>query len=261
MFNHNLLSSYTEYLPTCFQSRSLAAIIGAIGVKFYFHIRLNESARLWETELQVFDVQASVNPLLLVVSTDAQDLAYFIVLFCRKSVVEIVRAKLYREMVFLHHKVGVGEEEVGVGLEMNQSVVAQEVTIASQEVGGSEPFGDFLHLWVGESEPDFRHLIRCKKLVDKLNVGAQKAHVLQPCLFGFGGAAPHPCPLDVHTDEVLVGEEASEPHTVFSTSTAQFEDDGCCGKTPRAIYRKVDGRERRAFERGLRQRGRRWPFR
>ena len=134
--------------------------------------------------------------------------------------VEIVCAKLYGETVFLHHKIGIGEEEVGIGFEMHKSIVGKEVTIACKEVSGGKAFSDFLHLGIGESEPDFRHLSRGKEFVDKLDVGAQKAHVLQPSLFGFCGTTPHSRSLDIDTDKVLVGKETPKSYAVFTPAAA-----------------------------------------
>jgi hypothetical protein len=43
--------------------------------------------------------------------------------------------------------------EVGIGLHVDESAIDEELPVTFHEEGGSQSFGGFLHLWVGEGEP------------------------------------------------------------------------------------------------------------
>ena len=62
-------------------------------------------------------------------------------------------------MVVLYHVGGVGKEEVGVGLQMDDAAVDEELAVALHEVGRREALAGVLHLRVAEGEPDLLHLV------------------------------------------------------------------------------------------------------
>ena len=107
---------------------------------------------------------------------------------------------------------------------MNKSSVCKEAAVASKEIRRGEAFGGFLHLRVGEGEPDLLHLARSEEAVDNLDVCAQESYVLQPFLQRLCGTAPHTRTLDIHPDEVAVGITAGQPHSILSASAAQLQD-------------------------------------
>ena len=140
--------------------------------------------------------------------------------------IEVVGEHLYGQVVVLHHVARVGEHEVAVRLEVNQSVIYKETAVPLHEVGAGQPLGGLLHLGVGEGEPDFTHLAWGEEAVDNLDVGAQEGHVGHACFSRLLGPAPHARPLDIHPDEVFSGKETSQPHSVFPASAAQLQHDG-----------------------------------
>ena len=75
-------------------------------------------------------------------------------------------------MVGAEHLLGVGEEEVGVGLEVYDALVCEEAAVAAEEVGAGESLGGFLHLGVGEGEPYLADFVGGEELPDELDVGA-----------------------------------------------------------------------------------------
>ena len=108
-------------------------------------------------------------------------------------------------MVVLHHIGGVGEKEVGVGLEMDDAVVDEEAAVALHEVRRCQPLAGVLHLGVAERQPYFLHFARGKEAVDNLDVGTQESHVSKSLLQSLCGSRPHAGSLDVDTYEVHVG--------------------------------------------------------
>ena len=128
-------------------------------------------------------------------------------------------------MVVLGHQPCVGEEEVGVRLQVNASAVAEELPVSCQKIGGGQALCGFLHLRIAERQPQLAHFAGGKEAVDEFDLGAQEGHVGHASLQRLGGSVPHTCSLDVHADEVLFRKEPSEPHGVFAASAAQFQDD------------------------------------
>ena len=107
---------------------------------------------------------------------------------------------------------------------MDYAVILQKLAVALHEISGSKPFGRLLHLRVRESEPDFAHLICSKKAVDDFDIRTQKGHILHFRLQRLGSSRPHTGSLYIHSDEVLVGKHASQSDSIFSPTTAQFQD-------------------------------------
>jgi len=120
--------------------------------------------------------------------------------------IKIIGTEVCRECVGLYHILGIGEKEVGVGLEMNQSAIDKKAAITFHEIGGGEPFARILHLRIGECEPDFLHLFLREEPIDDLNACAKKGHIAQLLLDGQFGTGPHTCAFDVNTDKIHVGK-------------------------------------------------------
>lgn len=66
-------------------------------------------------------------------------------------------------MVFLHHICCIGEEEVGVGLQMYKAFVGQKPAIPLHEECRGEALMHVLHLRVGERQPYLLNLVGSKK--------------------------------------------------------------------------------------------------
>ena len=96
--------------------------------------------------------------------------------------VQVFRAEEQWQVVVLDHQCGVGEEEVGVRLQVDDASVLQKVAVALHEPCGGEPLARVLHLGVAEGEPDFLYLVRGEETVDNLDVSAQEGNVLQTLL-------------------------------------------------------------------------------
>jgi hypothetical protein len=58
-------------LFTCFQPASFTAVVTAILIQFYFHIGFMQLLLLRQTELHIFYIQTTIQPLLFIIGTDA----------------------------------------------------------------------------------------------------------------------------------------------------------------------------------------------
>ena len=129
-------------------------------------------------------------------------------------------------MVVLHHVRGVGKEEVGIGLQVDDATIDEELAIALHEIGGRETLAGILHLRVAEGEPDLLYLVFCEETVDDLDVRTEEGDVLQSFVEGLSGPRPHAGSFDIHPDEVHLGIELGKFHRVFSLAAPEFEHDG-----------------------------------
>lgn len=105
-----------ENLSACLQSATFASVIAAVVVQFYLNIRFLQLLSGDESELKVLDAQSAVEPLLLVVGADRE---YIIGL---SAIVEVGGIHLGGQVVYFHQCVGVGVQEVAVGLEVYDAV-------------------------------------------------------------------------------------------------------------------------------------------
>ena len=140
--------------------------------------------------------------------------------------VQVFGAEVQRQLVLLHHISGIGKEEVGIGFQVYRPTVHQETAVTFHEVGRRQALPGVLHLRVAECQPYLLHLVWSEETVYYFNVGAQEGYILQPLFQGLCGTCPHPCSLDVDTDEVLVGVVARQFYGILSLAATQFEHDG-----------------------------------
>ena len=82
-------------------------------------------------------------------------------------------------MVLLNEIGGVGEEEVGVGLQMDKPTVGEELTVTIQEPSGRETLAWVLHLRITEGKPYLADFVLREEAVDDLDIGSQEGNVLQ----------------------------------------------------------------------------------
>ena len=107
---------------------------------------------------------------------------------------------------------------------MNQTTVSQKLAVAFKEIGARQSFRRFLHLRIGEGQPNLAHLTGREEAVDKLDACAQKAHVWKAFAKRCLSTVPHARSFDVNADEVLVGITAGKTHRVFTAATAKLQD-------------------------------------
>ena len=138
--------------------------------------------------------------------------------------IQIFGHKLYRQFVFLYHIAGVSKHKITVGLQMNQSVRLQKLTITFHKVCGSKTFSRFLHLRIRESQPYLTHLTRSKKTVDDFDIGTQKSHIRHAIFQRFRRTGPHTGPFYIYTDKIFIGIHTTQPYGIFTSSASQFQN-------------------------------------
>ena len=139
--------------------------------------------------------------------------------------VEVPRLHFRLDVVNLQQLLGISEEEVGVGLQMDEASVLKKLTISLEEVSTGEALRNLLHLRIGEGKPNLTHLIRSEEALDELDVCAQEANILHARLQGFLCSCPHPSALDVNANEVLVRELFPQPDGVLAPAAAELKHD------------------------------------
>ena len=141
----------------------------------------------------------------------------------RIVVIQVFGGHEHGQGVLLHHELSVGEEEIGVGLQMHQSAIHEEAAVALHEECAREAFARILHLRVAECEPYLLHLSGGEEAVDYLDVCSKESCISESFLKGLLGARVHSCPLDVDADEVHVGEHACQSHGIFPLAATQLK--------------------------------------
>lgn len=208
---------------------ALVAVVGAIIVERNLDVGFFPFITRPKTDQHVLDVLASGKPLLLVSSLNGSKgipVDRSIGIMSCLGRIEVTRGGQYFKVVDLRHLLGIGEEEIGVALQVNQSARLHDVGIAIQETRGSKSFRDLLHLGVAEGDPNLRHFVGCKELLDEFDVSAYKGYVGELFLQCSRSTCPHSCALDVDADEVLFGITSSKTNGVFALTATQFEHNG-----------------------------------
>lgn len=177
-------------------------MIAAVVIERYLYFRLYELTHTWEMELEILDVESPLYPHRLIVGTDAENLLRFIIQSIR--VIEIGSAEKKRKMVVFYQKGCVGEEEIGVGLEMDEATINKEMAITFEKPGAGEPFAWILHLRVTEGEPYLAHLVPVEEPVYDFYVSPEESHISKSLFEGLGSSSPHSCAFDIDSYEVHV---------------------------------------------------------
>ena len=86
--------------------------------------------------------------------------------------IEIFGAEEQGQTVCLDHVGGIGEEEVGVGLQVDETSVNEKMAVAVHEISTGEPFAWIFHLGVAEGKPYLLNLVFGKETVDDFDIGA-----------------------------------------------------------------------------------------
>ena len=198
-------------------------MVRAVVVEFNLHVGFLQHARTGQLELQVLDGEAAGEPHGLVVGLDGGRNA---VAALGISGIEVGGAGEHRQVVVLNQTGGVGEKEIGVGLQVDDAAVGEEAAIAFQEPRRRQPLAGTFHLRVAERQPYLLHFVGGEETVDELDAGAQECHILDAFLFHHFCAGPHACSLDVNANVVLAGKLLCKPHGILSLAASQLKDDG-----------------------------------
>ena len=168
-------------------------------------------------ETEVLDVDTSSSPHTLVIGLDGRSEAPVCL------TIEVTSLHFRLDVVCFEQFLGICEEEVGVGLEMNESAIAKELPVSFKEEGAGEALRDLFHLRVGEGEPYLANLVGTKETLDELDVCAEESYVLHARLQGFLCSCPHSSSFDVNANEVLVWHLLPKSDCIFASTTTQFE--------------------------------------
>ena len=148
------------------QSAPLSPPVTAIVIKFYLNIRFPQYAISRQVKNNILDALTPLQPLLLIVSLDGQDMA------CITAGIEVIGPELHRQAVMVHHRACVGVHEVAVCLEVDPAAGLQDAAVTLHKISGCKTLGGLFHLRIGKREPNLAHLTRRKKTVNKFDVGA-----------------------------------------------------------------------------------------
>ena len=128
---------------------TLVAMVGAIVVELDFHVGLFEGDSVGQVPAHIPDVQATGYPHALVIRLYGE-CGWFDVSRRKFVVIEVFGTEVERQVVFLNEISSIGEEEIGVGLQVNGTTIYEEVTITLLEVCGRQALARILHLGVAE---------------------------------------------------------------------------------------------------------------
>ena len=148
-------------------------MVRAVVVELYLDVGLFELSCPPQLPLHVLDAESSRYPHRLIVGLDGPGLGEL--LSVRGFRIEILGGEQHWQVILLHHICRIGEEEVGVGLQMNDAFVDEELPVSLHEVCRCEALAGILHLRVGEREPYLLHLVLGKEPLDDLDVGAEES--------------------------------------------------------------------------------------
>ena len=109
---------------------------------------------------------------------------------------------------------------------MYQTAGAEYLSVQFHEACRSQSFARFLHLWVGECDPDFAHFARGEEFGKQFDRCAQESGVGQAEVARATCSGPHPCTFYVDADEVFFGEQPGQSGCVFAFPASEFEDYG-----------------------------------
>ena len=107
---------------------------------------------------------------------------------------------------------------------MNQTTRLKKLTITLQKHRRRQAGILMPKLRIRESKPDFRHLTRSKKRLNKLNTGTQESHIPHIIHSSLLSPLPKPGTLDIHTDIIALRRTPGKPDTILPTATPKFQD-------------------------------------
>ena len=131
---------------------TLISAIGTVFVERYLNIGFDERHSMMQAEAKVLDVDATSPPHTLIVGLDGT-CKLDKLLTCRGIrtwMIQVACLDNWLNAIDLQHFFGVGKQEVGIRLEVNESSITEKLTVSLQEVCAREALRNLLHLWVGE---------------------------------------------------------------------------------------------------------------
>ena len=138
--------------------------------------------------------------------------------------IKVVGTHFYFQLILFHHFLGVGEQEVRVGLKVYQTTIHQESSVSLHEVSGSKTFALVLHLGVAECEPYFLHLAICEEAINNLDICSEESHIRQSLFDSSLGTCPHACALDIYSYEVDIRKHSCHAYSIFSLSATKLKN-------------------------------------
>ena len=123
-----------KILSCCLLFAPFGALKRTVVVEFYLHVRFNKVACVRQSELHVLYVQSTLQPLLFVVSMYSEYFPCFRIDICRlraigPGAIQVIGAEEQGQVVFADETGGIGEEEIGIGLQVYHSTVFHKVAI------------------------------------------------------------------------------------------------------------------------------------
>lgn len=185
-------------------------------------IRLSELDILREGETEILDGHSCGNPLLFVVRADAEGgIGKFAVLDVG---VEVGCRSLWLNGVLLEHSLSIGCQEWAVRLEVDKSLLTNELAVAGEHKSANESLAGLLHLRVGEGNPYLTDLTWRKKLLNELDARPEESHILESLLQSLCSTSMHARALDVNSNIIDARVSASQSYSIFSATTAELYD-------------------------------------
>ena len=120
---------------------------------------------------------------------------------------------------------GVGVKERGICLKMDYAAGSEDTSVDFEEAGRSEAPACFLHLRIGERDPDLRDFAGSEEGVEESDVGAEKGGVRYVAELDGAGTVPEAGAFDVDSDEIAVGISLGEGDGVFAFAATEFKGD------------------------------------
>ena len=117
-----------------------------------------------------------------------------------------------------------------VSLEIEDAIVADDFTVAVEELGRSEAVpciaSAFTQMRVGEGDPYLGYLVLTEEMLYLVDASTQERHILQSFLVALLQPTPDARAFDVDADIVDFGMHACQPDGILALAAAQLQHDG-----------------------------------
>lgn len=164
--------------------------------------------------MKVLNREATAQPLALIVGLYAEDLVL------EGTVIEVFLVGDDFLGIQLDKRLRIGIEEGAIGLEVNRATRAEHLEVAEDEARRGQALGHLLHLRVGEGDPDLIHFARSEEARQGLDLPTQEGYIRHPSFVRSLSSRPDTRPLDVYSDEVLLGVELTQTYGILPLTTA-----------------------------------------
>jgi hypothetical protein len=225
-----LLPLYRQYAES---SAMLEGVNGATDMTSYINNpKAEEGVDGWTTvrgegsggSINILDGQPLVEPHLFVEGADGLHLKVVVI------GVKVVGGVEQRQALGFHH-IMQGEliHDGTVSLEIEDAIVADDFTVAVEELGRSEAVpciaSAFTQMRVGEGDPYLGYLVLTEEMLNLVDAGTQERHVLQSFLVALLQSTPDARAFDVDTYIINVAMGTSQANGIFSLATTKLQDD------------------------------------